>query len=69
MRLPGATAEHPFGNLKAMLGGRFWLRTLPKVAGEMALAVLAYNLQRAVRVLGAAHLRQMLTSRAAANPA
>ena len=69
MRLPGATAEHPFGNLKAMLGGRFWLRTLPKVAGEMALAVLAYNLQRAVRVLGAAHLRQMLNSRAAANPA
>lgn len=69
MRLRGATAEHPFGNLKAMLGGRFSLRTLAKVAGEMALAVLTYNLKRAVSVLGAAQLTQILISRAVASPA
>lgn len=69
MRLRGATAEHPFGNLKAMLGGRVSLRTLPKVAGEMALAVLTYNLKRAMSVLGAAQLTQMLRLRSAVNTA
>lgn len=52
MRLRAATAEHPFGNLKAMLRGGFSVRTLAKVKGEMALAVLTYNLKRAVKVLG-----------------
>jgi transposase len=52
MRLRGATAEHPFGNIKAMLGGGFLVRTMSKVRGEMALAVLTYNLKRAVSVLG-----------------
>lgn len=52
MRLRSATAEHPFGNLKAMMGGGFALRTLPKVKGEMALAVLTYNLKRAMSILG-----------------
>lgn len=52
MRLRAATAEHPFGNLKAMLRGGFCVRTLAKVKGEMALAVLAYNLKRAVKVVG-----------------
>jgi transposase len=52
MRLRAATAEHPFGNLKAMLRGGFCVRTLAKVKGEMALAVLTYNLKRAVKVLG-----------------
>jgi len=52
MRLRAATAEHPFGNLKAILRGGFCVRTKPKVRGEMALAVLAYNLKRAANVLG-----------------
>lgn len=52
MRLRSATVEHPFGNLKAMLPGGFSLRTLPKVKGEMALAVLIYNLKRAANILG-----------------
>ena len=52
MRLRAATAEHPFGNMKAMLTGGFCLRTLAKVKGEMALAVLTYNIKRAVSVLG-----------------
>jgi hypothetical protein len=30
----------------------FLMRTLPKVATEMALHVLAYNMKRAMRILG-----------------
>lgn len=69
MRLRSATAEHPFGNLKAMLGGGFLLRTLPKVRGEMALAVLTYNLKRAVGVLGMDKLTQLLRMRSVLNSA
>lgn len=65
MRLRSATAEHPFGNLKAMLGGGFSVRGLTKVKGEMALAVLTYNLKRAVNVLGTAELTQRLRMRSA----
>jgi transposase len=60
MRLRSATAEHPFGNLKAMLPGGCLLRTLPKVRGEMALAVLTYNLKRALSILGIEPLMQRL---------
>jgi transposase len=60
MRLRAATAEHPFGNVKAMLRGGFCLRTLPKVRGEMALAVLTYNLKRALSVLGIEQLSEKL---------
>jgi transposase len=63
MRLRSAAAEHPFGNLKAMLPGGFALRGLLKVNGEMALAVLTYNLKRAVAVLGMDHLIQRLRMR------
>lgn len=52
MRLRAATAEHPFGILKALLKGGFCMRTLAKVKGEMALSVLVYNMKRAVNVLG-----------------
>jgi transposase len=63
MRLRSATAEHPFGNLKAMLPGGFALRGLLKVKGEMALAVLTYNLKRAAAVLGTDQLIQRLRMR------
>ena len=69
VRLRSATAEHPFGNLKAMLHGTFALRTLPKVRGEMALAVLTYNLKRAVGVLGMDKLTQRLRMRSVLNGA
>lgn len=52
MRLRAATAEHPFGNLKAILPGGFCMRTLAKVKGEMALSVLVYNMKRATKMLG-----------------
>ena len=42
------TVEHPFGTMKARMGAtHFLMKRLPKVATEMALHVLAYNLTRA----------------------
>ena len=60
MRLRSTTAEHPFGNLKAMMPGGFLLRTLAKVKGEMALAVLTYNLKRTLNILGFEQLMRNL---------
>jgi hypothetical protein len=53
MRMRRQTVEHPFGTIKAWMGAtHFQMRTLPKVATEMALHVLAYNLKRMMRILG-----------------
>jgi hypothetical protein len=44
MRQRRETVEHPFGTMKARMGAtHFLMKTLPKVAAEMALSVLAYN--------------------------
>jgi hypothetical protein len=59
MRQRRETVEHPFGTIKARMGAtHFLMKTLPRVAAEMALHVLAYNLTRAVCgrcVLGSDH--------------
>ena len=48
-------AEHPFGTIKRMTaGGRFLTRGIIKVSGEAALSVLAYNIIRAITLIGAA---------------
>ena len=53
MRQRRETAEHPFGTIKARMGATHFLtRTLPKVATEMAFAVLAYNLTRVMNIVG-----------------
>ena len=54
--------EHPFGNLKQWLfgNGRFLLRQLQGARTEMALAVQAYNLKRAINVLGARRLIELM---------
>lgn len=54
--------EHPFGNLKQWLfgNGRFLLRQLKGARAEMALAVQAYNLKRAIKVLGAQKLMALM---------
>jgi len=45
--------EHPFGTLKMRMGAtHFLMKTLPKVASEMALSVLAYNLTRVMNIVG-----------------
>ena len=63
MRRRKAMVEHPFGTLKRRMdGGRFLLRGLQKAKAEIALAVTAYNLTRAINVLGARRLRQALAT-------
>ena len=53
MRTRRETVEHPFGTLKMRMGAtHFLMKTLPKVATEMALHVLAYNLTRVMNLLG-----------------
>jgi len=53
MRRRRETVEHPFGTIKARMGAtHFLMKTLPKVATEMALHVLAYNLTRVMNIMG-----------------
>src|SRR6266849_4554914 len=53
MRVRRETVEHPFGTLKMRMGAtHFLMKTLPKVATEMALHVLAYNLTRVMNIVG-----------------
>jgi transposase len=53
MRQRRETVEHPFGTIKARMGAtHFLMKTLPKVATEMALSVLAYNLTRVMNIVG-----------------
>ena len=50
MRQRRETVEHPFGTIKAPM---LLMKTLPRVATEMALHVLAYNLTRVMNIIGA----------------
>lgn len=53
MRVRRETVEHPFGTIKARMGATHFLtRTLPKVAADMALSVLAYNLTQPMNIVG-----------------
>ena len=53
MRVRRETVEHPFATLKMRMGAtHFLMKTLPKVATEMALHVLAYNLTRGMNIVG-----------------
>ncbi len=53
MRQRRETVEHPFGTIKARMGAtHFLMKTLPRVATEMALHVLAYNLTRVMNIVG-----------------
>ena len=63
MRVRRETAEHPFGTLKARMGTTpLLMKTLPKVATEMALSVLAYNFTRVMNILGAKPLMAALAA-------
>ena len=53
MRTRRETVEHPFGTLKMRMGATHFLcKTLPKVATEMALCVLGYNMTRVLNIVG-----------------
>jgi transposase len=53
MKARSSLAEHPFGTIKCFINhGRFLTRGLEHVRCEFALAVLAFDLKRALSVLG-----------------
>ena len=54
MRIRRRTVEHVFGTIKDWMGrSHFKMRRLQNVGTEMSLHVLAYNLKRAIALLGA----------------
>ena len=45
--------EHPFGTIKQWMGqGAFLMRRLENVRGEFSLTALAYNIRRAITLVG-----------------
>lgn len=53
MKLRGRIVEHPYGRMKrGMNQGYFLMRGIKKVAAEMSLTVLCYNLKRVLNILG-----------------
>lgn len=47
------TVEHPFGTIKQWMGqGAFLMRRLENVRGEFSLTALAYNIRRAITLVG-----------------
>src|ERR1700757_1054585 len=63
MTVRRSTAEHPFGTIKSWMGATHFLtKRLPKVATEMALNVLAYNIKRVMAIIGVAGLLKALAT-------
>ena len=63
MRIRRQTVEHPFGTLKARMGSTHFLtKTKPRVATEMALHVLAYNLTRVINIMGSKAILKAIAS-------
>ena len=61
MRTRRETVEHPFGTIKMRMGAtHFLMKTLPKVATEMALCVLTYNLTRVLNIVGVETLMEAI---------
>jgi hypothetical protein len=61
MRRRKEIAEHPYGTIKHWMGSTHFLMTqLPNVQAEMSLHVLAYNLRRAINILGVPRIMQQL---------
>ena len=53
LRLRRLLAEHPFGTMKrAFNQGYLLLKGLRKVKGEVGFTMLAYNMRRAINILG-----------------
>ncbi len=51
------TVEHPVGTIKQWMNqGAFLMRGLEKVRAEFSLTALAYNLRRALNIVGVADL-------------
>jgi len=53
MRQRKKLVEHSYGTIKHWMGStHFLMKRLPDVQAEMSLHVLAYNLRRAINILG-----------------
>ena len=53
VRLRRMLAEHPFGTIKrAFNQGYLLMKGLRKVKGEVGFTMLAYNMRRAINILG-----------------
>jgi len=60
-RIRRQTVEHVFGTLKSWMGStHFLMKRLPNVRTEMSLHVLAYNLRRAMQILGVVPLMRAI---------
>jgi transposase len=69
MRVRRSTAEHPFGTIKGWMGWTHFLcMTLPKVATEMSLNVLAYNIKRVLTIMSAGKLIEAMRAMMAKAP-
>lgn len=56
------SVEHPFGSIKQwMYQGAFLMRKLENVRGEFSLTALAYNLRRAMTLVGVSGLLEATT--------
>ena len=63
MRVRKRTVEHPFGTLKQWMGATHFLtRKLAGVGAEMSLNVLAYNMKRVMKIIGAHGLMKALSA-------
>jgi transposase len=63
MRTRRETVEHPFATMKMRMGATHFLtKTLPKVATEMALCVLTYNLTRVLNIFGVEKMMEAITA-------
>jgi len=59
-------SEHPFGTIKGTMDGSYFLlKGKEKASGEMALLCIAYNLKRAINVLGTRKILEVLAEKAA----
>ena len=57
MTMRRRTGQHPFGTIKCWMGAtHFLMKGLPRVATEMALNVLAYNMKRVMAIIGVVRL-------------
>ena len=61
MRQRKRLVEHPYGTIKHWMGStHFLMKRLPNVQAEMSLHVLAYNLTRAINILGVPKIMEQL---------
>jgi len=61
MRQRKRLVEHPYGTIKHWMGStHFLMKRLPNVQAELSLHVLAYNLRRAINILGVPRIMEQL---------